>query len=70
MFNAIVCYAHMSDLHIVGRNIKATPVTGHGGPYSCETSRLSHFLENRLTDGGDVVSLTVRPATLYPQDDS
>jgi hypothetical protein len=26
----------------------------------CQTSRLSHFLENRLTDGGEVVSLTRR----------
>jgi hypothetical protein len=24
----------------------------------CETSRLLHFLDNRLTDGGEVVSLT------------
>jgi hypothetical protein len=27
----------------------------------CETSRLPHFLDNRLTDGGEVVSLTRRP---------
>jgi hypothetical protein len=33
---------------------KAIPVTGHGGPWGCETSRLPHFLENRLTDGGAV----------------
>jgi hypothetical protein len=26
----------------------------------CETSRLPHFLENLLTDGGEVVSLTLR----------
>jgi hypothetical protein len=25
-----------------------------------ETSRLPHFLDNRLTDGGEVVSLTYR----------
>jgi hypothetical protein len=30
---------------------EAIPVTGRGGP---------HFLDNRLTDGGDVVSLTRR----------
>jgi hypothetical protein len=33
-------------------------ITGHGGPYGCETSKLPHFLDNQLTDGGEVVSLT------------
>jgi hypothetical protein len=33
---------------------KATPVTDRGGPLGCETSRLPHFLDNRLTDGGEV----------------
>jgi hypothetical protein len=46
------------------------PVTGRGGPYGCETSRLPHFLNNRLTDGGEGVSLTRQPATFYPQEDS
>jgi hypothetical protein len=40
---------------------KAIPVTGRGGPKGCETSRLPHFLDNRLTDGGEVVSLMRRP---------
>jgi hypothetical protein len=40
---------------------KVIPATGRGGPYCCETSRLPHLLENRLTDGGEVVSLTRRP---------
>jgi hypothetical protein len=30
----------------------AIPVTGRGGPQGYETSRLSHFLDNQLTDGG------------------
>jgi hypothetical protein len=30
-----------------------------------ETSRLPHFLDNRLTDGGEVVSLTRQLAALY-----
>jgi hypothetical protein len=40
---------------------KTIPVTGRDGPQRCERSRLSHFLDNRLTDGGEVVSLTRRP---------
>jgi hypothetical protein len=40
---------------------KAIPVTGSGGPYGCETLRLPHFLDNRPTDGGKVVSLMRRP---------
>jgi hypothetical protein len=35
--------------------------TGCGGPYGCETSRLPHFLDNRLTDGGEILNLTRRP---------
>jgi hypothetical protein len=49
---------------------KVIPVTDRGGPYVCKTSRLPHFLDNRLTDGGDVLSLTRRPASLYTQEDS
>jgi hypothetical protein len=52
---------------------KAIPVTGREGPWGCETSRLPHFLDKRLTDGGEVVSLTRRqpftprkiPGTLF-----
>jgi hypothetical protein len=40
---------------------KAIPVTGRGGPSGYETSRLPHFLDNRLTDGGEIVSLRRRP---------
>jgi hypothetical protein len=40
---------------------KAIPVTGRKGPQGCETSMLPHFLDIRLTDGGEVVSLTRRP---------
>jgi hypothetical protein len=39
---------------------KAIPVTGRGGSQVCETSRVSHFLDNWLTDGGEVVSFTRR----------
>jgi hypothetical protein len=37
------------------------PGIGRGGPQGCETSRLPHFLDSRLTDGGDIVSLTRQP---------
>jgi hypothetical protein len=40
---------------------KAIPVAGLGGPQGCEKSRIPHFQDNRLTDGGDIVSLTRRP---------
>jgi hypothetical protein len=40
---------------------KAIPVTCCGGPYDWETSRLPHFLDNRLTDGCKVVTLTRLP---------
>jgi hypothetical protein len=40
---------------------KAIPETGHGGPKGCETSRLPHFLDNQLTDGGEAVSLMHQP---------
>jgi hypothetical protein len=43
-----------------GKNVKGVSVTGCGSPYGCKTSRLPHFLDNRLTDGGKV-SLTHRP---------
>jgi hypothetical protein len=35
----------------------AIPVTGCGGPQGCEMSRLPHFLDSWLTDGGEVVNL-------------
>jgi hypothetical protein len=41
---------------------KAIPVTGRGGPKGCETPSLPHFLDSLFIDGGEVVSLTRRPA--------
>jgi hypothetical protein len=37
---------------------KAIFATGRGGQQGCKTLRIPHFLDNRLTDGGEVVSLT------------
>jgi hypothetical protein len=47
----------------------AASVTGRGGPQGCETPRFPHFLDNRLSDGGEVVSLKRRPPFI-PQEDS
>jgi hypothetical protein len=41
------------------KNDKAIPVRV---PWGCETSWLQHFLDNWLTDGGEVVRLTRRPS--------
>jgi hypothetical protein len=59
-----VCY--------VTKKSKAIPVTGHGGPWVCERSRLPYFPDNRLTDGGKVVSPTCWLPSLYtpPQEGS
>jgi hypothetical protein len=48
---------------------KAIPAPRRGRPQGCETFRLQHFLDNRLTDGGEIVSLTRRPP-LPSQEDS
>jgi hypothetical protein len=45
---------------------KAIPTTGRRGPQGWETSSLPHFLDNRLTDGGEIFSLTRRPNAFYP----
>jgi hypothetical protein len=45
---------------------KDIPVTDRGGPSVYETSRLPHFLDSLLTDGGEVFGFT-RPATIYPR---
>jgi hypothetical protein len=42
---------------------KAIPLTGSGGPQGCETSRLTHFLDNQFTDGGDVSFMHWLPFT-------
>jgi hypothetical protein len=43
---------------------KAIPVAGRGGLYGCETPRIPHCLDNRLTDGGEAVK-PYAPAALY-----
>jgi hypothetical protein len=59
-------YTKKISLTEKGKKGNAIPVTGRGDPWGCETSRIPHFLENRLTDGGAVVSLTLRPSSPPP----
>jgi hypothetical protein len=49
------------DVKAGGKKGKTVPVSGRGVPEGCEMSRLPHFLDNPLTDGGEVVRLTHRP---------
>jgi hypothetical protein len=53
------------EVPFMGKNGNAILVTGRESPQGFKTSRLPHFLENRPTDGVDVVSLIHRtPFTL------
>jgi hypothetical protein len=47
--------------YCTGETSEAIPVTDIGDPQGCEMLRLPYFLKNRLTDGGEVVSLMYRP---------
>jgi hypothetical protein len=40
---------------------KAIPVTGRGDLKGCDILRIAHCLDNRLTDGGKIVSPTHLP---------
>jgi hypothetical protein len=51
-------------LHFKSKS-KAIPVTGRGGLYGCEMSRIPYYLDNRL---GEIVSLTRRQGS-SPQEE-
>jgi hypothetical protein len=46
---------------------KTICVTGCGDPEGCEISRLPHFLDSRLTDGGEVVTASHTGRPLPPE---
>jgi hypothetical protein len=46
---------------LMAKDHQAIPVTGHGGPWGCKMLRFPHFLDNRFTDGSEVVSLMPWP---------
>jgi hypothetical protein len=64
-----VSYAHVLALRMRQLRRGKVKVTGRGGPYGCETLRFPRLLDNWLTDGSKVVSLTRRPP-FTPQEDS
>jgi hypothetical protein len=55
------CSAELHNLPKHSVKGKDVPVTGLGGPYGCERSRLPHYLDKRLTEGGKIVNPTRRP---------
>jgi hypothetical protein len=73
LYTALENYFITSEMKHKKKKSKAIPVTDHGGPKGCETSRIPHLLDNRLTDGGEVVSFMGRlrfsprkiPGTLF-----
>jgi hypothetical protein len=52
---------YLSECTLNTGKSKTIPVSGRGGPQSCEWLRLPHLIDNRLTDGDKVVSLMRRP---------
>jgi hypothetical protein len=45
-------HIHTHEHHIVSKRNTTSPLTGCGGLWSCEKSRIQHCLDNRLIEGG------------------
>jgi hypothetical protein len=56
--------SRVSQFLFRGKKVTPSLWPTRGGPWGCETSRLPHFLDNRLTDGSEAVSHTRRPPPL------
>jgi hypothetical protein len=54
-------------LALKGSKSKAISVTGRRGLSGCKMLRIPHCLDNRLTNGGMVVSPTHRPLLYSPE---
>jgi hypothetical protein len=61
-----IIWTEESHYSIANKQGKAIPVVDHGGTQDCKTSKLPHFLDNRLTDGSEVISVT-RQLPLNPR---
>jgi hypothetical protein len=64
--NAIFRFRAEFSVPIEGQKVKVVPVTCREIPQDCDKLRLLHYVDNRLTDGGEIVSLTRRP-TFIPR---
>jgi hypothetical protein len=67
-----VCYldcheARLCCYFVIRKSKKSIPVRGREGPQGCERSRLPHLLDNRLTDGGKVVTALRAGRALPPR---
>jgi hypothetical protein len=58
----------MSILELsIEKEVKSICVTGRGDLQGCEMLKIPHCLDNRLTDGGNVVRPTQRPRSIPPE---
>jgi hypothetical protein len=62
--HGLVHYEFIPDGRTLNKQ-RAITVTCLGGLQGCEMSRILHCLDNRLTDGGKVVSPLYPQETLY-----
>jgi hypothetical protein len=52
----------IANKRVIKNIFKKINKSGSGGPWGYEMSRIAHFLDVWLTDGGEIVSLTRRQA--------
>jgi hypothetical protein len=69
MAKPLYTYIQILNRHMAHIASKAILVAGRGGLQDSEMLRIPHFLDNRLTDGSGVVSLT-RQQRFIPKEDS
>jgi hypothetical protein len=60
VYGLLILVVIFSDIFIKKKG-KIISVAGSGGPQGCHMSRIPHFLDSRLTDGSEVVSLMLQP---------
>jgi hypothetical protein len=61
-------YKFMGNFKPVHEKGKTIPVTCRGGLFGCNMSRIPHFVDSHLRDGGEVVSFTHQPCFTAQKD--